>query len=121
MEHCPDTDATTEDALVGSDTTEFEDATEIEYVLQNASINGCEDALLAFHSTDDDEDEGGDDDQVDACMSDDLSISGVGSAGASHDSDSIPVECSGQGIEEQHVEKEGDEAVDLLAHDVDPY
>jgi hypothetical protein len=54
-------------------------------------------------------------------MSDDLSFGGVGSTGASHESNSNPPECSGQGNEEQHAEKEGDKAVDLLAHDVDPY
>ena len=31
------------------------------------------------------------------------------------------LECSGQGNEKQHAKKEGDEAIDLLAHDVDPY
>jgi hypothetical protein len=126
VEHCPNADATMEDALVGSDAAESEDATEIEYALRNASIGGCKDALLAFRSTDDNEDEGGDEDQVDARMSDDLSFGKVGSTGASHEFDSNPTECSGQGNEEQHAEKQdaekqGDKAVDLLAHNVDPY
>jgi hypothetical protein len=121
LEHRPHTDATMEDAPLGSGMAESEDATEIECALWNASIGGCKDALPAFRSTDDDEDEGGGEDQVDARMSDDLSFGGVGSAGASHGSNSNPAECSGQGHEEQHAEMEGDKAVDLLADDVDPY
>ena len=54
-------------------------------------------------------------------MFDDLSFGGVGSVGTSRESDANPTECSGQGNEEQHAEEEDDEAVDLLAHDVDPY
>jgi hypothetical protein len=50
-----------------------------------------------------------------------LSFSGVGSAGASHGSDSNPAHCSGQGTEKHHAQMEGDKAVDLLAHNVDPY
>jgi hypothetical protein len=121
VEHRPHTDAAMEDAPLGSGMAESEDATEIECALWNASIGGCKDALPAFHSTDYDEDEGGSEDQVDARMSDDLSFGGVGSPGAPHGSDSNPAECSGQGHEEQHVEMEGDKAVDLLAYDVDPY
>ena len=44
-------------------------------------------------------------------MSNELSFGGVGSTRASHESNSNPTECSGQGNEEQHVEKEGDKAV----------
>jgi hypothetical protein len=121
MEHRPHTDAAMEDAPLGSGMAESEDATEIECALRNTSIGGCKDALPAFRSTDDDEDEGGGEDQVDARMSDDLSFGGVGSPGAPHGSNSNPAECSGQGHEEQHAEMEGDKAVDLLAHDVDPY
>jgi hypothetical protein len=95
VEHRPHTDAAMEDAPLGSGMAESEDATEIECILRNASIGGCKDALPAFRSTDDDEDEGGGEDQVDARMSDDLSFGGVGSAGASHGSDSYPAECSG--------------------------
>ena len=121
MEHCPDTDATMEDVHGALGATGSKDAIEIECALWNATISGCKDALLAFHSTDDDEDEGGGEDQVDARMSDNLSFGGVGSAGASRDLDANLAECSGHGYEEQHVEEEGDEAVDLLAHDIDPY
>jgi hypothetical protein len=121
VEHRPHTDAAMEDVPLGSGMAESEDATEIECALRNASIGGCKDALPAFRSTDDDEDEGGGEDQGDARMSDDLSFGGVGSLGAPHGSDSNPTECSGQGHEEQHAEMEGDKAVDLLAHDVDPY
>ena len=121
MEHRLDVDAAMEDALVGSGTVEFEDASEIECALWNASIGSCKDALLAFRSTDDNEDEGGGEDQVDACMFNNLSFGGVGSAGASHESNSNPVECSKQGNEEHHAKKEGDESVDLLPPDVDPY
>jgi hypothetical protein len=121
VEHRPHTDAAMEDAPLGSGMAEFEDATEIECALRNASIGGCKDALPAFRSTDYDEDERGDEDQVDARMSDDLSFGGVGSLGAPHGSDSNPAEYSGQGHEEQHAEMEGDKAVDLLAYDVDPY
>jgi hypothetical protein len=121
VEHRPNADAAMEDAPVGSVAVEFEDATEIECALWNALIGGCKDALPAFRSTDNNEDEGGDEDQVDARISDDLSFSGVGSVGASHEFDSNPAECSGQGTEEQHAEMEGDKTVDLLAHDVDPY
>jgi hypothetical protein len=59
MEHCPDADAAMEDAPLGSGVAEFEDATEIECALRNASIGGCKDALPALLSSDDDEDEGG--------------------------------------------------------------
>jgi hypothetical protein len=121
VEHRPDADAAMEDAPVGSSAAKSEDATEIEYALRNASIGGCKDTLPAFRSTDDDEDEGGGEDQVNARMFDNLSFGGVGSTGASHESDSNPAECSGQGNEEQYAEKEGDKAVDLLAHDVDLY
>ena len=86
-----------------------------------SSSNGYKDALPAFRSTDDDEDKRGVEDQVDACMFDDLSFGGVGSTRTSYESDSNPTECSKQGNEDQHAEKEGDEALDLLAHDVDPY
>jgi hypothetical protein len=103
VEHRPNADAAMEDALVGSGAAESKDASEIECTLRNASINGCKDALPAFRSTDD------------------LSFGRVGFAGALHESDSNPAECSGQGIEEQHAEMEGDKRVDLLAHDVDPY
>ena len=58
---------------------------------------------------------------MDARISDNFSFGGIGSARALHESDSNPAECSGQGNEEQHAKKEGDEAIDLLAHDVDPY
>ena len=121
MEHHPDTDAAMQEAPVGSGMAESEDATETECALQNASIGGCKDALLAFHSIDDDEDKGGGEDQLDTCMSDDLSFGGIGSVGASYESNSNPLERSRQGNEEQHAQKEGDEAVDLLAHDIDPY
>ena len=121
MEHWPNTDATMEDAQWASDVAESEDATEIECALRNASISGCKDALPAFCSIDDDEDERGGEDQVDARMSNDLSFGRVGSVRALHELDANPAECSGEGNEEQHAEKEGDEAVDLLAHDVDPY
>jgi hypothetical protein len=60
-----------EDAPMGSNAAESEDATEIECAICNASIGGCKDALPAFCSTDDDEDEGGGEDQVDARMFDD--------------------------------------------------
>jgi hypothetical protein len=53
------------------------------------------DALSALRSSDDNEDEGGEEHQGDAHMSDNLSFGGVGSAGASHESDSNPAECSG--------------------------
>jgi hypothetical protein len=72
VEHRPHTDAAMEDASLGSDMAESEDATEIECALRNASIGGCKDALPAFCSTDDDEDEGGGEDQVDARMSNDF-------------------------------------------------
>ena len=49
MEHHPHTDATIEDAPLGSGAAESKDATEIECVLQNASIGGCKDALPTFH------------------------------------------------------------------------
>jgi hypothetical protein len=91
MEH----DTTMEDAPLGSGVAESEDATEIEYVLRNASIGGCKDVLLALHSFDDDEDEGDQEHQGNARMFDDLSFSGVGCSGASHESDSNPGECSG--------------------------
>ena len=110
VEHCPDINTAMEDAPVGFGMGESEDA-----------IGCCKDALLAFCSNDDDGDEGGSEDQVDTCMSDNLSFGGVSSIGASHESDSNPAKCSGYGNEEQHAEKEGDEALDLLAHDVDPY
>jgi hypothetical protein len=54
-------------------------------------------------------------------MSDDLSFGGVGFSGASHEFDSNPVEYFGQGNEEPHAEMEGHKAVDLVAHNVDPY
>ena len=54
-------------------------------------------------------------------MSDNLFFDGVGSAGASRDSDANLAECFGQGYKEQHAKEEGDEAVDLLAYNVDPY
>ena len=53
--------------------------------------------MLFQHSTDDDEDEGGGEDQVDARMPDNLFFGGVGFAGALHESDSNPTECSKQG------------------------
>ena len=119
VKHRPNTDAAMQDAPVGSGAAEFEDATEIECALRNASIGICKDALSAFHSTDDDE--GGGEDQVDAHMFDNLSLSGIGSVGALHESNSNPLEYSEQGNEEQRAEKEGDKVVDLLAHNVDPY
>ena len=94
MEHRPNADAAMEDALVGFDTRESEDATKIECTLWNALIGGCKDALPTFCSTDDDEDDGGGEDQVDARMSDNLSFGGVGFAGASYESDSNPIEYS---------------------------
>jgi hypothetical protein len=121
VEHRPDTNTAMEDALVGSGVAEPEDATKIECALRNASIGGCKDALPALRSSDDDEDEGGEEHQEDARMFDNLSFGGVGSSGASHESDSNPTEYSGQGNEEQHAEKEGIKVVDLSAHDVDPY
>jgi hypothetical protein len=71
LEHCPDTNAAMEDAPMGSNAAESEDATEIECAICNASIGGCKDALPAFCSTDNDKDEGGGEDQVDARMFDD--------------------------------------------------
>ena len=121
MEHRPDTNTTMEDAPMNSNTVESDDATEIECILRNASISGCKDVIATFRSTDDDEDEGGGEDQVDTHMSDDLSFGGVGSVGASYGFNSIAARCSRQGNEEHHAEKEGDEVVDLLAHDVDSY
>ena len=121
MEHCLDADVAMEDAPKGSNVAESEDATEIECALWNASIGGCKDVLPTFYSTNDDEDEGGGEDQVDAHMFDNLSFGRVGSARALHESDSNLAECFRQDNKKQHIEKEGDEAVDLLAHDVDPY
>jgi hypothetical protein len=121
VKHRPNADAAMEDAPLGFGVAEFEDATEIECALRNASIGGCKDALLSLHSSDDNEDEGGQDHHGDGRMSDDLSFGGVGFSGASHESDSNPAECSGQGNEEPHAEMEGHKAVDLVAHDVDPY
>jgi hypothetical protein len=120
-EHRPDADAAIEDAPLGSNVAGSEDATEIECALWNASIGGCKDALPALCSSDDDEDEGGQEYHGDGRMSDDLSFSGVGFSRASHESDSYPAECSGQGNEELYAEMEGDKAVDLVAHDVNPY
>ena len=94
MENHPDIDVAMQDAPMGSGVAESEDATEIKCAFWNASIGGCKDALPAFHSIDDDEDEGNGEDHVDACMSNDLSFGGVGSAGASHISDSNPLEYS---------------------------
>ena len=54
-------------------------------------------------------------------MFDDLSFSRVGFSGALYEVHSNPTECSGQGNEEPHAEMEGHKAVDLVAHDVDPY
>ena len=116
-----DIEAAMEDVLEGCDTTKSEDAIEIDYALWNASISGCKDVLPAFCSTNDDEDEGGGEDQVDACMSNNLSFDGVGSARASHESDSNLAVSSREGNEEQHVEKEGDEALDLLAYNINLY
>ena len=121
VEHRPNGNVAMEDVPVGYGIRESKDAIEIECAIWNASIGGCKDAHPTFHSTDDDEDEGGGEDQVDACMSNNLSFGGVGSAGAAYESDSNPRECSRQGNEEQHAEKEGDEVVNLLAHDIDPY
>ena len=94
VEHFLDADIDMEDAPMDSSMAESKDAIEIECVLWNASIGGYKDAFLAFRSTDDDENEGGGEDQVDARMSDNLSFNGVGFAGASHESDSNPLECS---------------------------
>ena len=121
VEHCPNTDTAIEDVPMNSGAMESEDATKIECAFWSASINGCKDILPTFHFTDDNEDDGSSEDQVDASMSNNLSFGGVGSPGASCESNSIIVEYSGQGIEEHHAQKEGDEALDLLAHDVDPY
>ena len=57
VEHRPNTDAAMEDAPMGSSMVESKDATEIECVLWNASIDGCKDALPTFCSTDNNEDE----------------------------------------------------------------
>jgi hypothetical protein len=110
-----------EDVPLGSSVAESEDATEIECALRNASIDGCKDALPALHSSNDDEDEGGQEHQEDARMSANLTLSGIGSTGASHESDSNPTHCSRHDNEEPHPKIEGHRAVDLLAHDVDPY
>jgi hypothetical protein len=110
-----------EDAPLGSSVAESEDVTEIECTLWNASIGGCKDALPALRSSNEDEDEGGQEHHGDGRMCDDLSFGRVGSSGASHESDSNPAECSRQGNEEPHVEMEGHKAIDLVAHDIDPY
>ena len=95
VEHCLNTDAAMEDMHGAPSAAGSEDATKIECALRNASISGCKDAFPVFHSTDDDEDERGGEDQVDARMSDNLSFGGVGSTGASRNSDANPAECSG--------------------------
>jgi hypothetical protein len=95
MEHCPDADAAMEDAPLGSGMAESEDATKIECTLQNASIDGCKDALPTLHSSDDDEDEGGQEHQGDARMSDNLSFGRIGCSGTSHEFDSNPAKYSG--------------------------
>ena len=100
IEHRLDADAAMEDMPMGFSVAESEDATEIECALWNASIGGCKDVLPTFHSNDDDEDEGGSVDQVDACMSNNLSFGGVGFGRASHKSGSNLAECFGQGNEE---------------------
>ena len=100
MEHCPDIDTAMKDVPLGFGMAESEDATEIECTLWNASIGGCKDALFALCSSNDDEDEGDEDHQGDAQMFNDLSFSRVGCFGASHESDSNPMECSRQGNEE---------------------
>ena len=110
-----------DDAHRALDALGSKDATKIECALWNASITGCKGVLPAFYSIDDDDDERGDEDQVDARMVDNLSFGGVGSIGASRDLDANPAECSGHGNEEQHAVEEGDEAVDVVAHDVDLY
>jgi hypothetical protein len=115
VEHCPDADTTMEDAPLGSGVVESEDATKC--VLRNASLGSCNDALPAMHSSDD----GGQEHQGDALMSDHVTLNGVGSARALYESDSNPAYCSGQSNVEPHAEKEGHMAVDLLAHEVDPY
>jgi hypothetical protein len=121
VEHRPEADAAIEDAPLGSGMAESEDATKIECALPNASIGGCKDVLPVLRSSDDDEDEGGQEHHGDGWMSDDLSFCGVGFSRASHESHSNPAECSGQGNEEPHTKMEGHMAVDLVAHDVDPY
>jgi hypothetical protein len=93
VEHRPDADAAMEDVPLGSDVAESEDATEVEWALRNASIGGCKDALPALRSSNDDEDEEGQEHHGDARMFDDLSFSGVGCSGTSHESDSNPAEC----------------------------
>ena len=98
-----------------------EDAIEIKCVLWNASIGGCKDALLAFRSFDDDEDEGDEEHEEDACMFDDFSFGGVGSAGAAHESNSNLADYSKQGNEGQPTQMVGQKADHSLADDVDPY
>ena len=95
IEHHFDTNAAMEDAQGASSAAESKDATEIECALWNASINRCKDALPAFHSTDDDKDEIGSEDQVDACMSDDLSFGGLSSTRALQELDANPAKCFG--------------------------
>ena len=97
VEHRPNTHATMDSAHRAPGASGSEDATEIEYAFRNASITGCKDVLPAFRSSHDNDDERGGEDQVDARMSDDLSFNGVGSVGASRDSDANPAKCSGQG------------------------
>jgi hypothetical protein len=121
VEHRPDGNATMEEAPLIAGVAESKDAIEIECALRNASINGCKDALLAFRSFDDDEDEGDEEHEGDTRMSDNLSFGGVGSTGATHESDSNLVDCSGQGNEGQPTQMVDQKAVHSLADDVDPY
>jgi hypothetical protein len=65
-------------------------ATGIESVLRNSSLNGCKDALLALHSSNDNEDGGSHGCQEDIHMFNHVSTGGVDSGEALRDSDSNP-------------------------------
>jgi hypothetical protein len=94
VNHRPNNDAAMEGLAEISSVVAFDDHVDIEFALWNANLDGCKEALPAFHSSDDDEDEGGYDKQFDVPLTYHLNITGMNYGEASCDRDSTPLECS---------------------------
>jgi hypothetical protein len=97
LDRRPDDDVAMEDVAEISSVAASDDHVDIEFVLRNANLDGCKDALPALRSSEDDEDNGGHEKQSDTCLSENLNITGVVSGQASPRRDSTHPECSKQG------------------------
>jgi hypothetical protein len=121
LDRRPSDDAAMEDVAEISGVAASDDHVDIEFVLRNANLDCCKDALPSLRSSQDNEDDGGHEKQLDTRLYDHLNITGVVSTQASPDHDSIHPDCSRQGGQDPHTQEECNMSLDVVDYEMDVY